>query len=43
MDIKTAINIAKTIIGIYEKRGGGYSQKEAIQTLIDIATQYDEI
>ena len=37
IEIKGAIEIAKMMIDSYEKRGGGYSQKEALKTLIDFA------
>ena len=39
MTRQEAIEIAKKMIKIYEKRGGGYSQKLALQLLIDIASK----
>jgi len=38
--IREAINIAGKMIKIYNERGGGYSQKEALNKLIEVAKRY---
>ena len=37
MNRQEAMEIAKKMIGLYEKRGGGHHQKLALQILISIA------
>jgi hypothetical protein len=39
-EVKEATMIAKLMTDIYKKEGGGYSQKEALTTLIALANLY---
>ena len=39
-EVNEAINIASKMIKIYNERGGGYSQKKALNKLIKIAKWY---